>query len=56
MRAIAELASIYYTRQRDPLGLGHAIACAETHIGDKPFVVMLPDDLVRPRTPSSTGC
>jgi UTP--glucose-1-phosphate uridylyltransferase len=51
VRAIAELASIYYTRQRDPLGLGHAIACAETHIGDKPFVVMLPDDLVRPRTP-----
>jgi UTP--glucose-1-phosphate uridylyltransferase len=51
VRAIAELATIYYTRQRDPLGLGHAIACAETHVGDKPFVVMLPDDLVRPRTP-----
>jgi UTP--glucose-1-phosphate uridylyltransferase len=51
VRAIAELATIYYTRQRDPLGLGHAVACAETHVGDKPFVVMLPDDLVRPKTP-----
>ena len=31
VRAIAELASIYYTRQRDPLGLGHAIACRDPH-------------------------
>ena len=51
VRAIAELASIYYTRQRDPLGLGHAVACAEAHIGNEPFVVMLPDDLVKPKTP-----
>jgi UTP--glucose-1-phosphate uridylyltransferase len=51
VRAIAELANIYYTRQRDPLGLGHAVACAEAHIGNEPFVVMLPDDLVRPKTP-----
>jgi UTP--glucose-1-phosphate uridylyltransferase len=50
-RAIAELANIYYTRQRDPLGLGHAVACAEAHIGNEPFVVMLPDDLVKPKTP-----
>ena len=51
VRAIAELATIFYTRQRDPLGLGHAVACAEAHIGAEPFVVILPDDLVRPRTP-----
>ena len=51
VRAIAELATISYTRQRDPLGLGHAVACAEPHVGDAPFVVMLPDDLVRPKTP-----
>ena len=51
VRAIAELANIYYTRQRDPLGLGHAVACAEAHIGNEPFVVMLPDDLVKPKTP-----
>ena len=51
VRAIAELANIYYTRQRDPLGLGHAVACAEAHVGNEPFVVMLPDDLVKPKTP-----
>jgi UTP--glucose-1-phosphate uridylyltransferase len=51
IRAIAELATISYTRQRDPLGLGHAVACAEPHVGSAPFVVMLPDDLVRPKTP-----
>ena len=51
VRAIAELATISYTRQRDPLGLGHAVACAESHVGEEPFVVMLPDDLVKPKTP-----
>jgi UTP--glucose-1-phosphate uridylyltransferase len=51
VRAIAELATIYYTRQRDPLGLGHAVACGEEHLRGLPFVVILPDDLVRPRTP-----
>jgi UTP--glucose-1-phosphate uridylyltransferase len=49
VRAIAELATIQYTRQRDPLGLGHAVACAEAHVGDRPFAVMLPDDLIRPK-------
>jgi UTP--glucose-1-phosphate uridylyltransferase len=51
VRAIAELATIYYTRQRDPLGLGHAVACAEDHLRGEPFVVILPDDLVRPKAP-----
>jgi UTP--glucose-1-phosphate uridylyltransferase len=51
VRAIAELAQVYYTRQRDPLGLGHAVACAESHVGDEPFVVILPDDLIPRRTP-----
>ena len=51
VRAIAELAQIYYTRQRDPLGLGHAVAFAEAHVGNEPFVVILPDDLIRRRVP-----
>ena len=34
---------IYYTRQGNPLGLGHAIACAASVIGDEPFAVLLPD-------------
>ena len=51
VRAIAELAQIYYTRQRDPLGLGHAVAFAEAHVGTEPFVVILPDDLIQRRVP-----
>ena len=51
VRAIAELAQIYYTRQRDPLGLGHAVAFAEAHVGNEPFVVILPDDLIQRRVP-----
>jgi len=35
-----------YTRQRRPLGLGHAVWCARQSIGDEPFAVLLPDDLI----------
>lgn len=34
--------------QRDPLGLGHAVLCARDAVGDQPFAVILPDDLVHP--------
>ena len=37
---------IYFTRQREPLGLGHAVWCARRLVGDEPFAVILPDDLV----------
>lgn len=39
-------ARIYYTRQGDPLGLGHAVHCAATITNDDPFVVILPDDII----------
>ena len=35
-----------FIRQAEPLGLGHAVLCAKPVIGDQPFVVLLPDDLV----------
>ena len=35
-----------YIRQAEPLGLGHAVLCAKPVIGDQPFVVVLPDDLI----------
>ncbi len=35
-----------YVRQRDPLGLGHAILCAKPLVGDQPFAVLLADDLL----------
>ena len=35
-----------YVRQAEPLGLGHAVLCAQPTIGDEPFAVLLPDDLI----------
>ncbi len=46
IRDIADLANIYYIRQKEPKGLGHAIMCAKTFIGDEPFAVLLGDDVV----------
>ena len=43
--------SIVAVRQQEPLGLGHAIWCARSFIGDDPFAILLPDDIVLSRTP-----
>ncbi len=42
---------IAYTRQQEPLGLGHAVWCARHLIGGEPFAVLLADDLVQSKTP-----
>jgi UTP--glucose-1-phosphate uridylyltransferase len=46
VRAVSDLAQIHFVRQHEPLGLGHAVAVARRHVGDRPFAVLLPDDLV----------
>jgi len=46
-----EPGQISYTRQMDPLGLGHAVWCARHHVGDEPVAVLLADDLVMSKTP-----
>lgn len=43
---ISHMANIYYIRQKEPLGLGHAIHCAKTFVGNEPFAVLLGDDVV----------
>jgi UTP--glucose-1-phosphate uridylyltransferase len=43
--------SIVTVRQQEPLGLGHAIWCARAFVGDDPFAILLPDDLVLSETP-----
>ncbi len=43
---ISNMANIYYVRQKEPKGLGHAIHCAKTFIGNEPFAVLLGDDVV----------
>lgn len=51
VRESSELAAVHYVRQGDPKGLGHAVLCAEPHVGDEPFAVLLGDDLIDPRDP-----
>jgi UTP--glucose-1-phosphate uridylyltransferase len=46
VKRIAELAEIFFVRQKEPLGFGHAVAVARAHVGDEPFVVMTGDEMV----------
>lgn len=48
---IPEHGRVTYTRQGNPLGLGHAVLCAKSLVGDEPFVVLLADDLIQSQTP-----
>ncbi len=45
-RSMSQLAHITYTRQSEALGLGHAVLQAKGLVGDEPFAVILPDDIV----------
>jgi UTP--glucose-1-phosphate uridylyltransferase len=46
VQVVNDLADIHYIRQRDPLGLGHAVGVAREHVGDEPFAVILGDDIM----------
>jgi UTP--glucose-1-phosphate uridylyltransferase len=46
VRAVTNLAEVHFVRQRDPLGLGHAVSVARDHVGDEPFAVLLGDDIM----------
>lgn len=46
VRKISDMVNIHYIRQKEPRGLGHAILCAKSFIGNEPFAVMLGDDIV----------
>ena len=43
---ISKMSNIYYVRQKKPLGLGHAVSCAKSFVGDEPFLVLLGDDII----------
>jgi len=51
VRDIAEMVSIYYVRQKQALGLGHAILCAREFVGNEPFAVLLGDDIIDAEKP-----
>lgn len=49
---LPKVGQVSYTRQQQPLGLGHAVWCARYHVRDEPFAVLLADDLIL----SKPGC
>ena len=51
VRGISDMVDIHYIRQKEPRGLGHAIYCAKTFVGNEPFAVLLGDDVVDSETP-----
>ncbi|MBU5590815.1 UTP--glucose-1-phosphate uridylyltransferase GalU [Clostridium sp. MSJ-4] len=51
IKDISNMVNIHYIRQKEPRGLGHAIGCARTFVGNEPFAVMLGDDVVESHTP-----
>jgi len=51
IRQVSDMADVHYIRQKEALGLGHAVSVAQAHVGDEPFVVMLGDDLIHPSEP-----
>jgi UTP--glucose-1-phosphate uridylyltransferase len=52
VRAISEMVNISYVRQREALGLGHAVLQAKDSVGNEPFAVMLSDDIVDSEVPA----
>ncbi|WP_100400328.1 UTP--glucose-1-phosphate uridylyltransferase GalU [Bacillus sp. FJAT-44742] len=47
IQSISNMANIHYIRQKEPKGLGHAISCASSFVGNEPFAVLLGDDIVK---------
>ena len=52
MRELSDLVSICYVRQKEQLGLGHAILTAKAIVGEEPFAVLLPDDVIDSKKPA----
>ena len=51
VRNVSNLVNIHYIRQKEPRGLGDAIYCAKTFVGNEPFAVLLGDDIVDSEVP-----
>ena len=52
VQRISNLVNFSYVRQKEPLGLGHAILCAKHLVGDEPFAVLLGDDIIDSKVPA----
>ncbi len=49
---ISQLVNVFYVRQKEAKGLGHAISCAQSFVGNEPFAVLLGDDIVDAEVPA----
>ena len=52
VREISRMIRVASVRQKEPLGLGHAVLCAREAVGDEPFAVMLGDDIIDAKVPA----
>ena len=52
VQRVSELANICYVRQKEQLGLGHAVSITEDLVGDEPFALFLPDDIIESEMPA----
>lgn len=52
VKDISSMVNVYYIRQGEPLGSGHAVSLAKSFVGDEPFAVMYGDDLIKGKTPA----
>ncbi len=51
LREIADMANVYFLRQKETKGLGHAVGRARSFVGDEPFIVLYGDDIIFSKTP-----
>lgn len=51
-KSVSQIANIYYIRQKEPRGLGHAVLTAKTFVGEEPFAVLLGDDIIDSKKPT----
>ncbi|MEW5806500.1 MAG: UTP--glucose-1-phosphate uridylyltransferase GalU [Acidobacteriota bacterium] len=51
IRNISDLVNVAYIRQKEPMGLGHAVLVAKNLVGDEPFAVLLADDIIESKVP-----
>lgn len=51
IRAAADLANIHFIRQKETRGLGHAVSCARSFVGNEPFAILSGDDIMRADRP-----
>jgi len=52
IKSLSYIANFHYVRQNEPLGLGHAIMCARSFVGNEPFAVLLGDDIIKSEVPA----